>query len=238
MNKKIFLFLILFLISLNFVLGAEKVVKTYINFTITPNVNTTTFNFTLFNEDELIKINNLDSNSTYQSENYLITFIRDLSCESIDTINLTIQCLEKVATVDGTALKECYESKGRQFETIQSCQSENSELRGQSGNLTICQSSLNERTTSLSQCSNQKGELDQKIKDSANEKWYFALFAGIIAGLGYWRFGNRLYKLKGLTSRVQSEYAINPTKEPEIPPEFKKAMETGEGLNFPPMEKK
>ena len=232
MNKKVFILLI-FLLMLNFVDAEEqqKVIKTHINLTIMPfnDGNLTRMNLTINNEDEPIKITGLIQNASYQSEPYLITLIRNIECESSDLKNLTLQCLIKLDECDIKKIAECENAKGIQYQTIQFVQAENSQLRGQSGNLTLCQTNLNERQNSLTLCTTQVGESNKRI----NDKWYYLVIGLALGGLAFWGFGENTKKSKGYVGRIEKDYGTKPTAQHDIPVEFKQPMEDFERGKLP-----
>ena len=231
MSKKIILILLFFLISILFLDNAssdEKVIKTYFNITLVGyeinNTNQTFFNLTIRTEDDPIIINEINKNSNIDQK-YLITLIRTLTCESKDIENLTRECLIRVATVDGVKLQSEIERNTRLQASSESIQTENSQLRGQSGNLTVCRTDLGDRDKSLQLCSEQKKTAEDEADSNENDKWLWAGIAAILTALVYYNWGTKLKRFGGVKSRTQKEYASDASAKLDIPTEYKSMMD-------------
>jgi len=227
LNKKFVLLLILLLPILYIEnVSAELVpIKTYINVSTVSYLdsnNLTKINITIANEDAPIKIDDVGINSSINNQ-YLIVLIRDLQTNETDITNLTLECLRRVATVDGDALIECTDSKARQFDTIQELQSENSGLRGIDGNLSVCNLNLAEAQSSLGNSSITIGNLRNEIDSAKNNTVMWALIVGVgIFLITYFTFKK---KYGGASHPLEQDFGRKSTATPDIPSRFRERMD-------------
>lgn len=226
MNKKLILLFILMLafLYINNVNAELKPIKTYLNVSVISfgSGNETRFNLTIRNEDLPITIDNINQNSNI-NQNNLIILIRDIDVNQTDISNLTMECLRRVATIDGDSLISCRESKARQFDTIQTLQTENSNLKGIDGNLTMCNTNLRDTQGNLGNCSTTVGILRNDVDSAKNGTTTWVFISVVATALIVYFYFKRKYG--GVQSNMESEFGRNTTAEPDIPGRFKDRIE-------------
>lgn len=218
MNKKlIFVFLLFALLYIDNVNSADlKPIKTYINTTIIAfgEGNNTSFNLSIITEDEIINIDNINKNSNINQKN-LIVLIREIDVNQTEINNLTMECLKRVATIDSDALIACRESKARQFDTIQTIQLENSNLKGFEGNFSICSVNLAETQNNLGNCSATVGNLRNEVNSTKNNALTWSIIA--ILGISLIIYFSFKRKYGGASSTMETHWGRKTTAEPDYP---------------------
>lgn len=229
MNKKFLLliFLIFFIIQISQEIHAEtKVISLYVNATTKSfSVDNGSYkvNVSIWNEDGIIELNNLDNTTNINNQPYLINIIRNLQCSTVNFENLTRTCLDKVATVDGDKLTACYESKGRMEKTSESIQAENLALKTQAGNLTGCQTNLNEQNNLLTLCTNAKKDVENEKQQVQNNNIWYVLAAVILTVIIYYNFGSGTKKTRGGKTTLEKQ-GRNPTAEADMPDKLRREI--------------